>query len=66
MKRDSHVVALSDRALDWAYEKWLDGYTVEEIAKAIGISQSNLSDRFKKAGYTKIKPPLKPPKDLFD
>ena len=28
---------LTERAIDWAYEKWLDGYNKQEIAKALGI-----------------------------
>lgn len=56
---------LTNEAVDWAYEKWLDGYTVFEIAKALDCSDSALHDRFARAGFTKEKPPLRVPKDMI-
>lgn len=55
---------LTDEIIDWAYEKWLDGYSISEIARAIGCSDTGLDDRFKKAGYTREKPPLRIPKGM--
>ena len=55
---------LTDEIIDWAYEKWLDGYSISEIARAIGCSDTGLDDRFKRAGYTREKPPLRVPKGM--
>lgn len=63
MKRGSRV--LSNAALEWAYEKWLDGYSLQEIADALYVTRSCLDEALKEAKYTKVKPPLHPPKELF-
>jgi hypothetical protein len=52
--------------LDWAYEKWLDGYSQTDIACALGIGPVRLSNLLSMSGYTKVKPPLHPPKEFFD
>lgn len=66
MRRGSRKVHISELVLEWAYEKWLEGYPLQEIADALGVSRHRLNDQMQKEGYTKIKPPLKPPKEFYE
>jgi len=65
MRRGSRTVYISDTVLEWAWLKWLEGYSLQEVADALHVSRSRLDDQLRKEGYTKIKPPLKPPKEYF-
>ena len=55
---------LTDEVVEWAYEKWLDGYSVLAIAKAIGCTDMTLTARFDRAGYMREKPPLRVPQGM--
>lgn len=66
MKRGMYKQPLSEQVLEWAYEKWLDGYSLQEVADALNVTREGLDKQLKVKGYVKLKPPLKPPKDLFD
>ena len=55
---------LTDEVVEWAYDKWLDGYSVLSIAKAIGCNEMSLIARFERAGYTREKPPLRVPQGM--
>lgn len=65
MKRGSRKVPLPDPVIEWAYEKWLEGYSLQEVADSLHVSRSRLDDQLKKMGYQKIKPPLRPPREFF-
>ena len=64
MRRKKEV--LTERVMEWAYEKWLDGYRIAEIAAALHVSAGRLSEYFSSMGYTKVRPPLHPPQELFE
>ena len=55
---------LTDEVVEWAYDKWLDGYSVLAIAKAIGCTDMTLTARFDRAGYMREKPPLRVPQGM--
>ena len=55
---------LTDEAVEWAYEKWLEGFSKVEIARALGCTEKTLCNRFAIGGFIKQKPPLRLPKDL--
>ena len=55
---------LTAEAVDWAYEKWLEGFTMEAIDKVLGCGHATLSFRFAQCGYTRERPPLRIPKGL--
>lgn len=55
---------LTDEIVEWAYEKWLEGFSKVEIAKVLECTEKTLSNRFAIGGYTKKKPPLRLPKGL--
>ena len=48
--------------LQWAYEKWCNGYSQQEIAVSLHVSLSKLKRIFKKHKFKKKKLPLIPPK----
>ena len=52
---------LTEQAIDWAYEKWLDGYSKQEITKALGISYYRLLAEMDARGLERVLPPLKKP-----
>ena len=52
---------LTEQAIDWAYEKWLDGYNKQEIAKALGISYYRLLAGMDARGLEWVLPPLRKP-----
>ncbi len=66
MRRGSRKVHISEPVIEWAYEKWLEGYSLQDVADSLGVSRHRLNDQLTKEGYTKIKPPLKPPKEFFE
>lgn len=52
---------LTEQAIDWAYEKWLDGYNKQEIAKALGIPYYRLLAEMDARGLERVLPPLQKP-----
>lgn len=57
---------ITPKMLDWAYEKWCEGYSITAIAKALHVIPDRLRMALKGNGYEKYLPPLRPPKDIFD
>lgn len=52
---------LTDQAAEWAYEKWLDGYSMSEIERELEISHCYLRAAFDERGLTRVVPPLRKP-----
>lgn len=48
---------LSHKEREWAYIKWCEGYTQEQIANALYVSVHTITRAFK--GKPKIRPALK-------
>jgi len=47
---------LTDKQVEWAYEKWCAGYTQEEIAEALYVCCSTVHYALK--GRPRVRPPL--------
>lgn len=50
------LLSLAERL--WAHEKWCRGYTIAEIAKALGCSIKTVERTFKRYDLKKERPPL--------
>lgn len=56
---------ITPKMLEWAYDKWLEGYSLTAIAKALHVIPSRLRMALEGNGYTKELPDLHPPKNIF-
>lgn len=46
------------RLTDWMWESWLEGYSLQKIANALGSSRHMVETALQSAGYRKVMPPL--------
>ena len=50
--------ALGQEELDWAYQKWCEGYTQKEIGAALYVSTEAVNKYLARYKGPKVKPPL--------
>lgn len=56
--------ALSTKEIEWAREKRCMGYTIQQIAEKLNVSERTLQRAFQGCCFRKSLPPLEdPPKD---
>ena len=56
MYKEQHL--LSNDAVHWAYEKYCLGYTLIQIADALGCCERTVRREFKRRGLVRIRPVL--------
>lgn len=57
---------LTNKERAWAYEMWCVGYTLVQIAEALGVSDMTIKRSFKQHGLVRIRPVLKLPEGFYD
>ena len=55
---------LSQKQISWAYEKYCEGYTLEQISDALYVCGMTLRRAFKRNGLTRVRPVLVAPDDI--
>ena len=60
-----HTEHLTQREIDWAYEKWCEGYRLDQIADALYCNVRTISRAFRKHGCVRIRPVLKCPEHIL-
>lgn len=55
---------LSQKQISWAYEKYCEGYTLEQISSALYICKRTIMRAFKRNGLTRVRPVLVVPEDI--
>lgn len=55
---------LSQKQISWAYEKYCEGYTLDQISAALYICKRTIMRAFKRNGLTRVRPVLVAPDDI--
>lgn len=52
---------LSEAEIQWAFNKWLDGYSLRQISAVLFVSQPTVTRSLQRRGLRKVVPDLLPP-----
>jgi hypothetical protein len=66
MEQNGKRRQLAENQIEWAYEKWLDGFQISEIARALQINGKELCYMFQFRGMKRELPPLNVPEPVWD
>lgn len=60
------MAMLTNKERAWAYEMWCVGYTLDQIAEALGVCHKTVERSFKQHGLVRIRPVLNLPEGFYD